>query len=314
MSLNSNNIKSMPIPYYRGGRKNKPELIIIHYTAGQSIQSLYKVLNARELSVHNSVDRDGMIYEHVSDNYIAFHAGRGQWLGSGYLNSRSLGIEVINFGWGFEGDGKPSRYNSYGPPSDELEKDSGGIWHRLESYNRNGEKIYTRVLTKQKMSKFPDHRKNCSHYMWSLYTDKQVDSTNKLIWSWIKTHKSILIENIVGHEHVSPERKLDPGPAWPWEKTANYMESMARKEMPELLDPNYKRRDRVKAVQSHVERCGYEIGEIDGVWGKLTERGVRELVDKFNDFYSLSLSKDDIDPDNTLKLCRAFRKIPGFPS
>jgi len=305
-------IIQMPLPNFKSGWPSPAEIAIIHYSAGYSVDSCYDALLSRRLSVHNSIERDGKIYQHVDHKNRGIHAGYGQWGGEGNMNSRSFGVEVINFGWGYEGDGSPSNYGSFGPPDDELAKDPGGTWYRIESYTKNGKKIFTRVLTKQRMAKFTDHREAHSNKLWSMFTQDQIDAAHWLVWEWMKESPNIILENVLGHEHVTPHRKTDPGPAWPWRETEAFLEGIAALERPELLDPSYKQEERIKAVQSHVHRCGPDIGSIDGIWGPKTIKGVRTVIESYNDIYSLDLTVSDVRKDKCLKLANAFRLIPGF--
>lgn len=305
-------IIQMPLENFKVGWPKQAEIAIIHYSAGYSVKDCYNILLKSRLSVHESIERDGVIYQHLDHNNRGIHAGYGQWGGKGNMNSRSFGVEVINFGWGFLGDGSPSKNRSFGPPQNELIQDKHQIWHRIESYRKNGEKISTRVLTKQKMKKYPDHRPSESKKLWAEYPKEQVDSTHWLVWEWMKHSPDIILENVIGHEHVSPHRKTDPGPAWPWRETEAFLEKMAAKERPELLDPEYKQKKRIKAVQSHIHRCGPDIGSIDGIWGPRTMNGILKVIEDYNDVYSLGLSTSDIRKEKCLVLANALRLIPGF--
>jgi N-acetyl-anhydromuramyl-L-alanine amidase AmpD len=302
----------MPLPNFRTGWPKPADVAIIHYSAGYSVDGCYNALLSRKLSVHESVERNGKIYQHVSHSNRGIHAGYGQWAGRSNMNSRSLGVEVINFGWGYAGDGSPSEHGRFGPTDDELVQDPSGKWYRVESYMKNGEKVFTRVITRQTMDKFTDHREHHKNKLWSKFTPEQVAATHWLVWEWMKEHPNIILENVVGHEHVTPHRKTDPGPAWPWRQTESFLEAMAASERPELLDPSFKLEDRIKAVQSHVHRCGVNVGSIDGDWGPLTVNGISSLINSYNNIYKLELTLSDVRPESCLKLANAFRLIPGF--
>lgn len=303
----------MPLLNFRAGWPSKPDIAIIHYSSGYSVKSCHDTLAKRKLSVHNSVERDGKVYQHLDYKNRGLHAGYGQWGGKGNMNGRSFGVEVINFGWGFEGTGE-LKYNKFGPTKDELKQDDNGSWHRVETYMKNGKEISTRVITKQKMSKFPDHREEHQDKLWSEFTKEQIDSTHWLIWEWMSQNPNIILENVLGHEHVTPHRKTDPGPAWPWRKTELFLQDMALKERPELLDFSHKTKERIRAVQSHIHRCGIDIGNVDGVWGNRTKNGVLKMIKDYSETYALNLSTKDAVKEESLKLSNAFRLIPGFQS
>ena len=51
-----------------------------------------------EVSCHYLIDSGGTCYQLVDDNKRAWHAGKSFWRGLRDINSRSLGIELVNSG------------------------------------------------------------------------------------------------------------------------------------------------------------------------------------------------------------------------
>ncbi len=83
----------------------RPEMIIMHYTgtySGEEAAAYY--LNnttdskAGRISPHYMIDRDGTVTRFVDDSMRAWHAGRSYWRGERDINSRSIGIELVNPG------------------------------------------------------------------------------------------------------------------------------------------------------------------------------------------------------------------------
>ena len=75
------------------------EFIILHYTAIGKKASLDKLCNPmNEVSCHYLIDRKGVCYQLVDDSKRAWHAGKSFWRGLRDINSRSLGIELVNSG------------------------------------------------------------------------------------------------------------------------------------------------------------------------------------------------------------------------
>ena len=74
--------------------------LIIHYTGMQSARvSMNKLKNPNsKVSCHYFIERNGNIYRMVSDNKIAWHAGKSKWKGFNNLNKYSIGIEIQNKG------------------------------------------------------------------------------------------------------------------------------------------------------------------------------------------------------------------------
>lgn len=50
------------------------------------------------------------------------------------------------------------------------------------------------------------------------YTEKQYESLNEVIRVLLEYYPAINREDIVGHCHIAPQRKTDPGPAFEWSK------------------------------------------------------------------------------------------------
>ncbi|PWC50917.1 N-acetylmuramoyl-L-alanine amidase [Azospirillum sp. TSA6c] len=79
------------------------ELLILHYTgmptAAHALERLCDP--ASQVSAHYTVDEDGTVYAHVPEDRRAWHAGRSSWRGAEDVNSRSIGVEIVNPGHEF---------------------------------------------------------------------------------------------------------------------------------------------------------------------------------------------------------------------
>tara|TARA_Y200000002_G_C22665247_1_gene657700 strand:- start:284 stop:679 length:396 start_codon:yes stop_codon:yes gene_type:complete len=85
-------------------RKNKEiKFIILHYTGMQSeIVSLKRLLDSKyKVSCHYLINRKGSIIKLVSENRVAWHAGKSRWKNYRNLNKNSIGIELVNKGHNF---------------------------------------------------------------------------------------------------------------------------------------------------------------------------------------------------------------------
>ncbi len=76
------------------------ELLIVHYTGMPSADAARLRLcdAAAKVSSHYLIDEDGRVYRLVAEDRRAWHAGAGGWRGAGDVNSRSIGIELVNPG------------------------------------------------------------------------------------------------------------------------------------------------------------------------------------------------------------------------
>jgi N-acetylmuramoyl-L-alanine amidase len=80
--------------------KTSPDCVILHYTgmASASEALLWLANPLSEVSCHYFVFEDGRIWQMVPENRRAWHAGRSSWQGETDMNSRSIGIEIVNSG------------------------------------------------------------------------------------------------------------------------------------------------------------------------------------------------------------------------
>lgn len=78
----------------------RPDLIIIHGTAGRSDSADLDWLSRREsqVSYHYLVGRTGTIYRLVPEDRRAWHAGASIWDGRANCNDYSIGIGLSNDG------------------------------------------------------------------------------------------------------------------------------------------------------------------------------------------------------------------------
>ena len=92
----------MPVSPNHGPRRHglRPQLIVLHYTAMASANAAIERLcdPQAEVSAHYVISRTGEVSQLVPEELRAWHAGAGEWLGQGDVNSRSVGIELDNNG------------------------------------------------------------------------------------------------------------------------------------------------------------------------------------------------------------------------
>jgi N-acetylmuramoyl-L-alanine amidase len=79
---------------------SKPDCVILHYTGMPTGAAALALLRdpKSELSAHYFVWEDGRIVQLVGEDRRAWHAGVSVWKGERDLNSRSIGIEIVNPG------------------------------------------------------------------------------------------------------------------------------------------------------------------------------------------------------------------------
>jgi len=161
------------------------DTIILHYTASSSSESTIKTMTdpSTRVSAHILIGRDSSITQFVPFNVQAKHAGESRFNRRTDLNKYSLGIEIENAG-------KLKMVKGSFIAWFGLDYDSSEV---VEIINWRGiEKTY-----------------------WHKYDSSQI---NQVIAVCANLAHHYNIRHILGHDAVSPDRKIDPGPAFPWTK------------------------------------------------------------------------------------------------
>jgi len=179
--------RETPNIYEAGTQLVRPaEAIILHYTGSRWPSGTVKWLcnPQAQVSAHFVVERDGETWQLASLEDRCWHAGgsSSKLLGSGNVNGRTIGIEMMNVGPIVAvGDGTFRTVTG----------------HKFE---------YAGMSAVHKDERWP-------YTAWEAYPPAQVDAVIVLC-------KRIMMEigqlEIFGHEDVDPTRKSDPGPAFPW--------------------------------------------------------------------------------------------------
>jgi N-acetylmuramoyl-L-alanine amidase len=159
-----------------------PDTIIIHYTGGASLSSSVSWLKnpAAKASAHLVVGKKGEVVQLAPFNIKTWHAGESTWKNRSWLNNYSIGIEIDN---------------------------AGALEQRVDGYYTNyGKKITDKNVV------LASHKHQDVVRGWEAYTDKQLDAVQAICIELIAEYPII---EILGHEDISPGRKIDPGPAFP---------------------------------------------------------------------------------------------------
>jgi N-acetylmuramoyl-L-alanine amidase len=81
------------------------DILLVHYTGMPSGAAALERLcdPAAQVSAHYLVEEDGTVFDLVPEDRRAWHAGAGYWQGERDINSRSIGVELVNPGheWGY---------------------------------------------------------------------------------------------------------------------------------------------------------------------------------------------------------------------
>jgi len=143
-------------------------MLILHYTGMPAAPAALAHLadpapaDNAPVSAHYVVAEDGAIVQMVAESARAWHAGLSYWRGERDINSRSIGIEIVNPGIIPLANGEESQ---------------------------------------------------------PLYPPAQIEAVIKLC-RFICRRYHIAARNVLGHSDIAPERKTDPGQAFPWQQLA----------------------------------------------------------------------------------------------
>ena len=176
----------------------QPSLIVMHYTASGAGLSSAKYLHGKHKpasSAHFVLDRDGTVWQLSDLDRVTWHAGKSSWKDAKgrkieHVNNFGLGIEVAN--WGF--------------------------WRK---------EIAKQVPDPAKAGWLKaKHPNGGPSQWWEPYAEKQVASLEELTRWLLKNCPKV--HDLVGHEQISPGRKVDPGPAFPWKRVKALLPAKAK--------------------------------------------------------------------------------------
>ncbi len=165
------------------GGKYIPKFLVLHYTAATTAKSAINWLlkPIAQASAHLVIDRDGTTTQLAPFNVITWHAGKSRWNGLEGMNKYTIGIELVNGG--------------------RLSKIGEKCICPADKQHIADDDIVIAV-----------HKNESKEALWQEYTDKQMDVALEIAALLVKNYQ---LEDVLGHEDISPVRKSDPGPAFP---------------------------------------------------------------------------------------------------
>ncbi len=168
---------------------SRVSILVIHHTSS-NFKSSMNVLtkpSSRPVSAHYLVPEPNdktytkkhlQIYQLVPEEKRAWQAGTSYWGGKSSLNDLSIGIEIVNQAYCVKQD------------ADENARPTADVTGK----------------TSKPLCFFPD------------YAENQIALVIDLVEDILKRHPRIDPVNIVGHSDIAPDRKIDPGPRFPWQR------------------------------------------------------------------------------------------------
>lgn len=171
-----------PALYSSSREDARIEMLVLHYTDGPTLEDCAAIFRdpERRVSCHYIVGIDGAVLQMVRDEDCAWHCGVSTWGGKTGCNPWSLGIEIVNWGRLQKKEGKYYCWpDDFGTPYD------------------GPPPVFAR------------------DDWWAPYPAVQVDQVASLAGLLVDRYR-IPLANIVRHSDIAPDRKIDPGPAFPW--------------------------------------------------------------------------------------------------
>jgi N-acetylmuramoyl-L-alanine amidase len=172
---------------FSANRLIAPQYLVIHYTVVDYAGAIraFGPAGPQNASAHLVVSRTGETTQMVDFNRRAWHAGTSSWAGLQDMNSHSIGIELENHGYlRKKADGTFVSDNNRLVPPDQV----------IEATHKN---------------------RACTARFWHQYSPEQLDICEQLASALTTAYG---LKDVIGHEDIAPDRKVDPGPAFPLDR------------------------------------------------------------------------------------------------
>ena len=185
-----------PTPNRSGGME--PKLVVLHDTAGflAGTGSVAWLRNpASKASAHLVIGRAGEIWQLAPFIARTWHAGPSNFNGIPSVNDFAIGIELVN----------PGRLQPHGPSQ-------AKAWH--------GE-VYGRAKYGIEYKETPNHGAG----LWMPYTQAQIAAVLGILEALRREYPGIT--EVTTHWFVSPGRKVDPNPLFPFKYIQSRFEGRA---------------------------------------------------------------------------------------
>lgn len=245
-------IDGQPVNFIRSpnqGGRITPRLLVLHDTAGPTADGAISwfLKPAAKASAHFIVARDGAVTQMVECDRSAWHAGKSTWRGASGCNGYSIGIEIVNPGL--------------------LDK-AGAL--------KYGKRVVARYDPAECVAaSSPAHGSG----LWLPYSAEQMEAVTALSRAICAAYG---IDEMVGHYDISPGRKVDVGPHFPWDavrsaalgaQTATRAARVATEAATGILRMG-STGPAVTALQRRLGELGFAAGSADGIFGARTRAAV----------------------------------------
>ena len=259
----NNTEKIIKNPTENVGFNIDPDYLVVHYTAGDTADSAINWFkntsgNPDKIAAHIVLDVDGTITQLVPFNRKANHAGYSSWDGVTGFNTFSIGIEVVNPGYVQKmNDGTYRR------------KIADAIRNKPAQYKVYPASAASKIIKTKHKHKFWD---GVDNQHWFKFPQVQLDALYKMSKTIINEYQLV---RAVGHDDISPARKPDPGPAFPWDefklKVSGHADNIGKIYVVTTDGTNFRAEPSSGAAKIKTLNTGFEVGliETNGLWNKV---------------------------------------------
>ncbi len=181
----------LPIPKIQSDNYNeRVRYLVIHFTTIDFEKSVNALTKGRVSSHYLIPENDDPSYgessiktfQLVDESKRAWHAGRSYWQGQNNLNDQSIGIELV--------------YRSNCHKEAKQEQSLANAAHRHDGLNIEAKS--------DRICFYPD------------FDPEQIQQLIVLVKDILKRNPEITPDRIIGHADITPDRRVDPGPKFPW--------------------------------------------------------------------------------------------------
>jgi len=241
-SCSNLNIKQIP----SGNHNDRIRFLVMHHTTIDYQESVEALTRKDNVSAHYLIPESNdpsyqqgslQTVQLVSEADRAWHAGVSHWQGENGLNDQSIGIELV-----------------YKSPCVEEEnpllEDQSGMLNSAKAplMEESGLNIHA---ASDRICFYPN------------FDEKQIELLIELTKDILKRNPEITPDRIIAHADIAPDRRIDPGPKFPWHRL--YKEGIGAwyddETVSKYWQQFHKKPATISLVQAALRNYGYGILE-----------------------------------------------------
>ena len=199
---------------------SRVSIVVIHFTSGNFKSSLHALTrpSCRPVSSHYLIaepqdtsydEESAKTFQLVAESGRAWHAGVSSWAGKSGLNDQSIGIELVNRGY------------CYAMGTNQKKREMAAARENTAANSRavaDGKDFDPDACPRP--APRPEGEKPETLCFYPDFDEGQLELLVELLDGILERHPDIRPTHIIGHSDIAPDRKVDPGPRFPWQRLA----------------------------------------------------------------------------------------------